>query len=111
MGFSVSVAENRFAKIAGNLERAFTDVVEDVAQDVVRDARATSPDNLGISGAWTVDRSRRRLSRLVKNREWRAVFFEDGTPYIGATPMLRPALERNARNFSARLAKALEDGR
>ena len=116
MSFKVDVLTNRFFAISAEMPAKVDLVVETIAQDVRTDAEQSSPDYAGIKQGWIVNRAAGGgrggvFRRLVSNREWRAVFAEDGTPYLAAQPMLRPALERNRLKFESALAKLLFNGR
>ncbi|MEO6467499.1 MAG: HK97 gp10 family phage protein [Acidimicrobiia bacterium] len=110
MAMTTKVLSNEFAKFGTEVPVKVGLAVEAVAQNVVQAAKTASPDFMGVKAGWTVERRGGVFKRTVLNREWRAVFVEDGTPYLAAQPMLRPALERGRKSFEVLLAKVF-DGR
>lgn len=104
MGVRVEVTKNDFGKVAGQFPVLADLALETVAQNMRTEAAARSPEALGIAGRWTVDH-RGTLKREVRNLEWRAVFYEDGTPYLAAEPMLLPAMDRAQRTIAEVFAR------
>lgn len=101
----VTVTKNDWDALALGIIPGLTKAVEDTAQDIRTDAASR---NDTYSGTWTVDRrgSRGGTRVTVGSSDWTAVFTEDGTPYIAATPMLRPAIEAQRAKFFTRILRA-----
>lgn len=103
----VTVTKNDWDALARGIIPGLAKAVEATAQDIRTDAAGR---NRTYSGTWTVDHRygarKGGLQVTVGSSDWRAVFAEDGTPYIAATPMLRPALEAQKAKFFTRILRA-----
>jgi len=104
---SLKLIQDDFPKLIEDLAPRIEVAKEAIAEQIRADAEQASPPNLGIAGKWSVDHTGGGLK--VKNSEWRAVFYEDGTPYMAAEPMLAPALDRAAPAFEVHLDKAFSE--
>lgn len=104
----ITVEKNDWDALARGILPGLAQAVEDTAQDIRTDAAGRSPSN--YAGKWTVDHRygarKGGLQVTVGNRDWRAVFAEDGTPYIAPQPMLRPAIEAKKARFFMRVLRA-----
>jgi HK97 gp10 family phage protein len=109
VGVTARVVSNRFPALSRKLRRDLSDAIEDLAQDIARDAKAGCPSKR-VSGTITV-RRRSDLGRSViagdKGRAFHAGFLEYGTIDQGPRPFMTPAAEAGRVRVSTRLSGLL----
>ena len=106
MSVTVKV-KNDFVHLALEVQARLSTAVDMTAAGIKDDAQGRSPDQLGISRKWRI-LNRGLYKKVVQNGEYRAVFYEHGTPFLPQVAMLAPAVEGQVTKFEKRLKLALE---
>lgn len=107
MGVTVKILFNHFDNLALETKARVSTAIDMTAVGMKQDAQQASPQQLNIDRKWRLVRQG-NFKTIVRNTEWRAVFYENGTPFLPQLAMLANAVERQIPLFEERLKLALE---